>query len=439
MDNIVPDFYKRYGMHVNYFRMIPLSIDGLKPVERRTLLSAYDIARDKLTKCAKLDGYCIGNYHPHGSVYGTIVQMVNQGFLDGQGNFGTNIGVDPCGPAAMRYTEVKLNKEFHDMVFRLIKYVPYKDGEMAGDKEPVFLPTMLPICLLGKTYTQGIGFGYKTLIPCYHREDLLNRLLFLKGKRKIKTIIKPITDCDILSTDAELETLLTTGKASIKVKGKITLEPHLSKIKLHSWPMGKSFEALINNKKISEYLSASDIGYQDLSYEDKTEIEFEVLKQRNRDVIYKSFVKDLEAAITGSISFDTIVITNNSNGDPVVTPMSIDDMLLNTFTMYTDINKIMLETEKQNLLNSIVEYKNLLTIRPYLANEIKNKIVNINETMQRISDSSKVIVEDIKKLFTKYNINKLLTLDVDEAGMEAEVNYYQTKLDNLETYVTDQY
>src|SRR5574340_174933 len=127
-------------MHVNYSRAFPLAIDGLKPVERRVLVSAYDIARDKFVKSAKVDGYCIGNYHPHGSVYGTIVQLVHQGFLNGQGNFGTSIGVDPCPEAAMRYTEVKLTKEINDLAFRLIKYVPWKDGEIVSDKESVFLP-----------------------------------------------------------------------------------------------------------------------------------------------------------------------------------------------------------------------------------------------------------------------------------------------------------
>ena len=124
MDTIIPSFYKRYGKYINSSRSFPLSIDGLKPVERRVLLSTYDIARERLTKCFKIDGHTVGNYHPHGTSYGTIVQLVKQGFLTGQGNFGTNIGVDPCPPAAMRYTEAKLSKETFDMVFKLIKYVP---------------------------------------------------------------------------------------------------------------------------------------------------------------------------------------------------------------------------------------------------------------------------------------------------------------------------
>ena len=90
MDKIITEFYKRYGRMVNFSRAVPLAIDGLKPVERRVLLSVYEIARDKFMKSAKVDGHVIGNYHPHGSAYGTIVQMVQQGFLDGQGNFGSN-------------------------------------------------------------------------------------------------------------------------------------------------------------------------------------------------------------------------------------------------------------------------------------------------------------------------------------------------------------
>jgi DNA gyrase/topoisomerase IV subunit A len=149
--------YKDYGSYSNY-RNFPLSTDGLKPVERRVLLSAYKIAKNSLVKSRQVDAYTIGHFHPHGECYGTIVQLVHQGLLDGQGNFGINTGVQPIGPAAPRYTECKLSKHTIDLAFKYIDYTPLVDTEL-GDKEPPFLPTMFPICLIGKEYTQGIGFG----------------------------------------------------------------------------------------------------------------------------------------------------------------------------------------------------------------------------------------------------------------------------------------
>jgi len=437
LDKIIPSFYERYGRMVNLSRAIPLAIDGLKPVERRVLLSVYDIARDKFTKCAKIDGHCIGNYHPHASVYGTIVLFVNQGFLDGQGNFGAHIGVDDCPPAAMRYTEVRLNKEMYDMTFRLVKYVPWKEGEIIGDQEPEFLPTMYPICLLGKYYTQGIGFGFKPLIPCYKKEDLHKRLLWLLGKRKTKPIIKPVSNCDIISGDDLLESLLTTGKAAIKVKGKYTLEPHLNKLILHSWPPGKSFETLL--RKFSLELDSSDIGFQDLSANDQTEIVFEVLKQRNRDVIYKSFIKKMDEVLNGSISFETLVVKISENNNPYVVPVSIDSMLLNTYKMYLDVNKIMLQSEMKETYLVIDEYKILEKIRPEISKEIQNKITNIDIVIKRISDKIKIPEDIIRNLFGKYRISKLLTLDTDTENLSNDINNYSNKLKDINNFVLGQY
>lgn len=118
MDNLIPELYRDYGLYVNYFRAFPLSVDGLKPVERRILLSTYEIAKDKFVKSARVDGHCLGHYHPHSSSYSTIVQLVNQGFLDGQGNWGMSAGVEPNPAAAMRYTECRLSKFINDLTFR---------------------------------------------------------------------------------------------------------------------------------------------------------------------------------------------------------------------------------------------------------------------------------------------------------------------------------
>ena len=78
MDKILLPMYKKYGIMVNSNRMFCLDIDGLKPVERRILLSTYQIARDKMVKSARVDGHCMGNFHPHSSSYGTIVQLYHQ-------------------------------------------------------------------------------------------------------------------------------------------------------------------------------------------------------------------------------------------------------------------------------------------------------------------------------------------------------------------------
>jgi len=179
MDKNIPCMYKRYGNYINSNRSFPLAIDGLKPVERRILLVAYQIAKDKFVKSARIDGTTLAKYHPHSSVYSSIVQLANQGFLNKQGNFGNNLGTDPSSAAASRYTEVKLSQHIDKIVFsNLLKYVPWELQE-TDENEPKFLPSQYPLCFLGKEYTMGIGFGYRTLIPCYHENDLKNRLKWL--------------------------------------------------------------------------------------------------------------------------------------------------------------------------------------------------------------------------------------------------------------------
>ena len=234
MDQTLRRLYKDYGEYSNY-RNFPLDADGLKPVERRVLLAAYRIARTKLAKCRQVETYACGHFHPHGEAYGTLVQLVRQGFLIGQGNFGTNIGVETVGPAAPRYTECKLDPKTIELAFKYIKYAPWVPTEM-NDTEPILLPTMFPFCLMGNDYTQGIGFGYKTMIPCYQVKDLFKRLLWLIGERKTKPTIAPISDCRIVSEPKVLETLLTTGKAKIDVEGVIETDVRKNQVILKSWP-----------------------------------------------------------------------------------------------------------------------------------------------------------------------------------------------------------
>ena len=433
MDTIIPSFYRRYGKYVNSSRAFPLNIDGLKPVERRVLLSTYDIARERLTKCFKIDGHCVGNYHPHGSAYGSIVNLVRQGFLIGQGNFGTNIGVKPEPAAAMRYTEAKLSKETFDLALKLIKYVPWVEGEVVDDKEPLFLPTKFPICLMGTDYTQGIGFGYKTFIPCYEREDVLKRMLWLIGERKTKPIIKPISDCDILSNDKELDDLLTTGKATIRIKGKYSIDGAKNCVIIHSWPPGRSFETLL--KKFAKELDNGDVGLSDLSAQGETKIVFEVLKQRNRNVIFENFKDKVDKALVGAISFETILCDTNGN----VSLNSIDDMLKGTYEMFLETNKKMLIEDKQSVLLNISELKALEQIRPHLSQELKNKIIDYTKIVTEISKKSKVDINLVKSLFSKYNINKLLTLNTDINSHLEKVKDYDNKLQNISKFVLDQY
>ena len=434
MDKLIPHLYREYGLYINHSRAFPIDIDGLKPVERRVLLSAYQIARDKFIKSARIDGHTLGHFHPHSSSYGTMAQLVHQGFLDGQGNWGNDIGVESSPPAAMRYTECKLAKQIYEISLRLIDYVDWNESEL--DDEPEFFPTMFPLCLLGKEYTSGIGFGYKTLIPCYHIEDLKKRLLSIIKKEKERPIIKPVTDCKILSSDKDLENLLTTGKGSIIFQSSFKIDHAHCKAVIKSFPPGKRFETILG--KFEKELNNQDIGWIDESSAENggTHIVFEVLKQRNRDEIFKSFVKKLTDALTGSVSFETIVVDHTTRN---IKNMSIDEMLLNTFNTYLRINMKMLKINETKLIDSISELKLLEKVTPQLKLYLNSKTLNVDEIVTKISEAVKEDKDKIKELFQRYRINKLLTFKADFNELNEKLKAIKTNIKNINSFVIGQY
>jgi len=434
LDNLIPSLYRNYGMYVNSSRAFCDSVDGLKPVERRVLLTTYYVARDRFVKSAKIDGGTLASYHPHSSCYGTICQLVNQGFLDGQGNFGNNIGIEPSPPAAMRYTECKLNKQIHDMALRLIDYVNWGPSEL--DDEPEYLPSMFPLCFLGKEYTSGIGFGYKTLIPCYSLNDLRDRLLFLIGKKKEKPTIRPITNCKTLSNDKDFENLLTTGKGQIIYQGIFNVDKIKCKAVIKSFPPGKKFETILG--KFEKELNNQDIGWIDESSAEHngTHIVFEVLKQRSRDEIFKSFLKKLNDVMTATVSFETIVVDHNSRN---VKNMSIDELLVSTFKIYQTINMRMLKSNESKINDAIIEVKLLEKVKPSLKKYISNKELSVEQIIENIGNEIKEDKEKIKELFQKYRITKLLTFKADFDDLNTKLNVVKDNIKNIDKFVVDQY
>ena len=429
MDQNLPRLYKDYGEYSNY-RNFPLDIDGLKPVERRVLLSAFKIAKQKLVKSRQVDAYTIGHYHPHGECYGTIVQLVRQGFLIGQGNFGTNVGVEPVGPAAPRYTECQMSPKTLELAFKYVNHVPWVDTELS-DIEPMHLPTMFPLCLMGREYTQGIGFGFKTYIPCYEVKDLHQRLLWLLGIRKRKPIIAPLTDCNIIADKDSLDSLLTTGKARIEVEGIIDINTRANSVTLKSWPPGKRFVSFLN--KFSKEMGDGLIGFTDLSVHD-TNIVFQVIRERNRDRIFEQFLEKLKEVIKGFISFEVIVVDEKRN----VLTKSVDDMLLDTYNMFSQVNERMLQHEVEKINSDIDELETLKKIRPVIADGLSRK-KSQEEILDEIEKSTGVPIAKSKELMGKYRISKLLTLDTDTSELNNAKSGHLKSMADLTNYVLEQY
>jgi DNA gyrase subunit A len=172
--------YLDYAMSVIVSRAIPDVRDGLKPVHRRILYSMHEngFTREKpYKKSARVVGDVIGKYHPHGdtAVYDALVRMAQDfsmslPLLDGQGNFGS---VDGDPPAAMRYTEVRMDHPAASLLADIEKKtVNFQENYDASESEPVVLPARYPNILVNGA--GGIAVGMATNIPPHNLGEVVD-------------------------------------------------------------------------------------------------------------------------------------------------------------------------------------------------------------------------------------------------------------------------
>jgi DNA gyrase subunit A len=177
--------YLDYAMSVIVSRAIPDLRDGLKPVHRRILYAMYEAGNthDKAyRKSARAVGDVMGKYHPHGdsAIYDALARMAQDfsmslPLLDGQGNFGS---MDGDNPAAMRYTEVRMDKPAAYMLADIDKdTVDFQDNYDGKDREPTVLPSRFPNMLVNGA--GGIAVGMATNIPPHNLGEVIDACLGL--------------------------------------------------------------------------------------------------------------------------------------------------------------------------------------------------------------------------------------------------------------------
>ncbi len=179
LESEMRESYLAYAMSVIVGRALPDVRDGLKPVHRRVLFAMNVLSNDynkPYKKSARIVGDVIGKYHPHGdtAVYDTIVRMAQDFSLryplvDGQGNFGS---IDGDSAAAMRYTEIRMEKIAHDLLADLDKetvdFSPNYDGT---EHIPDVMPTRIPNLLVNGS--SGIAVGMATNIPPHNLNEIV--------------------------------------------------------------------------------------------------------------------------------------------------------------------------------------------------------------------------------------------------------------------------
>tara|TARA_B100000085_G_scaffold284389_1_gene317352 strand:+ start:924 stop:3524 length:2601 start_codon:yes stop_codon:yes gene_type:complete len=224
-------------MSVIVSRALPDARDGLKPVHRRILYSMYENNYEwnkPYRKSARVVGDVIGKYHPHGdqSIYDALVRMaqpfsMHLPLIEGQGNFGS---VDGDPPAAMRYTEVRMEKISQHLLNDLDKEtVDFQENYDNSESEPIVIPAEFPNLLVNGA--GGIAVGMATNIPPHNLGEITDACLLLldKPEASIDELIEIVPGPDfptggIILGQSGSRSAYSTGKGSIIIRGKVSIE-----------------------------------------------------------------------------------------------------------------------------------------------------------------------------------------------------------------------
>ncbi len=230
--------YLDYAMSVIVGRALPDVRDGLKPVHRRVLYAMNELGLGptrSYSKCAKIVGEVMGNYHPHGdaAIYDTLVRMAQDfsmryELVDGQGNFGS---VDDDPAAAMRYTEARLariaTEMLRDLDMDTVDFAPNYDGSR---QEPLVLPARFPNLLVNGS--SGIAVGMATNIPPHNLREVISATIAyiedpsLDAEGLMRHVKGPdFPTGGIILGRAGIRDAYETGRGRVRVQAKAHVEP----------------------------------------------------------------------------------------------------------------------------------------------------------------------------------------------------------------------
>ncbi|MEG0873260.1 MAG: DNA gyrase subunit A [Clostridia bacterium] len=311
--------YIDYAMSVIVARALPDVRDGLKPVHRRILyvMSELSLWPEKpFRKSASIVGDVMGNYHPHGdsAIYDALVRL-SQDFslrypvVNGHGNFGS---IDNDPPAAMRYTEAKLQKialeMLNDLDKNTVDYIPNYDERL---KEPTVLPAKLPYLLVNGSY--GIAVGMACNIPPHNLTEVINGIIAqidnpdITNEELMEYIKGPDFPTGGLIVGKEgIINGYTTGRGKVCVRAKAEIEEDARgryKIIVNEIPYQVNKAALIQN--IAKLVGLKTIeGISDLRDEsdrDGLRISIDLKKDANPNVVLNLLYKHTQLQTTQSM------------------------------------------------------------------------------------------------------------------------------------------
>src|SRR5205809_636143 len=346
--------FLEYASYVIRDRAIPNLADGLKPVQRRILWSLHEKDDGRFIKVATISGHC-AQYHPHGeaAISDALVVLVNKRYLiDGQGNFGNIYTGDP--PAAPRYIECRLTDLARAEIFNddLTEFVPSYDGR---NKEPIALPSKLPVLLM--LGTEGIAVGMSCKILPHNFPELLQAQIAILKKQPFKLL--PDFPTGGLMDAREYR----DGTGSIKVRAKIKIKDD-STVVIKEIPPTTTTESLMAS--IEDATRKGKLKVRSVNDFTSEEVEIEI--KAPQGVGAEQLVDALYAFTDCEITIASRIVVIKDNR-PV--ELSVSEVLKeNTAKLVKDLRRELDLKEKK--LQDELHFKTL--VRIFIENRIYKKI-----------------------------------------------------------------
>ena len=423
-----------YAMSVIVARAIPDVRDGLKPVHRRILygMDELGVYADKAyKKSARIVGDVMGKYHPHGdsSIYDALVRLAQDfstryPLVNGHGNFGS---IDGDPPAAMRYTEARMEKITHEILKDLKKdTVDFVDNYDGSESEPKVLPTRIPNLLVNGS--SGIAVAMATNIPPHNLNEILDGYVaYVKNKGiELDEIMEFIKGPDfptggiILGTSGILSAY-ATGKGSIRIKAKTDIvELHNGKkqIIVREIPYAVNKTTLID--RIAELAKEGKVdGITDLRDESSRKgmkIVIELRRDANAEVVLNNLLKNSQLQTTFGANMLALV-----NDRPVV--LGLIDMIKYYYEHQVEVlvrkTKFDLEKAQQRL---------------HLLEGFIIALDNIDAVIKIIRES----YDDTESLLmTAFNLSEIQTKAILQMQLRRLSGLEREKIDQEVTFLND--
>lgn len=405
--------FLQYASYVIRDRAIPELDDGLKPVQRRILHALYEKDDGRFIKVANIVGHTM-QYHPHGdaSIGDALVTLVNRGYLiEGQGNFGNIHTGDPA--AAARYIECRLTDLAATQLFNpdLTEFIPSYDGR---NKEPVVLPSKLPLLLM--LGTEGIAVGLSTRVLPHNFGELLQAQVAILQKKPFKLIP------DFLQGGLIDAREYDEGRGKVRCRAVIDQKDEATLV-IRELPFGVTTELLIDS--IEDAAKKGKIKTKAIRDYTAGKVEIEIALAADADIQQTIQALYVFSQCEVSVALRPIVIKEQR---PV--EMSVHDILRHNTKRLVELLRKELQIERKKI-DEALQAASL--VRLFIVNRIYKRIEECKtapEVRQAILNGLAPFRDQLRRDITNDDLDMLLAIPIKRISLY-DINKSRKEEDDL--------